>query len=103
MLDANVPINSKEQNVIQELMDQCNLVNLYKEILDNDKESATLINNSQTIEFMVCTPNHVEHIWKMGYIPFYECYDSNHRGIYCNISNSVFKESKSKDITKKKD
>jgi predicted membrane GTPase involved in stress response len=102
MIDANEPIPSKENNGIQELMDKCNLVNLYKELHDDANEFATHVNGSQTIDFMLCTPNLVEHVYKMGYIPFYACYDSDHRGLYCDISKSIFQDSEKHAGTIKK-
>jgi hypothetical protein len=103
MIDANETINSKEHSGIKELMDKCNLVNLYSELHDDNLDFPTHINGSQAIDFMLCTPNLVEHVWKMGYIPFYECYDSDHRGLFCDIKDSILIDNKqSANIIKKR-
>jgi hypothetical protein len=92
MLDANEPMNLKENNGIQKLMDKCNLLNLYKALHNDNTDFPTHVNRSQTINFMLCTPNLVQHVWKMGYIPFYECFDLDHRGLFCDIDDSIFKD-----------
>jgi hypothetical protein len=66
---------------------------LYAEFHD-DLEFPSHVNGSQTIDYMLCTPNFVEYVWKMGYIPFYECFDTDHCAIYCDIDNDIIKENK---------
>jgi hypothetical protein len=43
---------------------------------------------------MFGTPNLLQYIHKVGYIKFHKCFDSDHRGMYCDLSTHIFDKSK---------
>jgi hypothetical protein len=71
---------------------KCGLVNVYKSLHGEYKEFTTHVNGSKVMDYMLVTKNVLQFIHKMGYIWFYEAFDSDHRAIYCDLSNKIFEE-----------
>jgi hypothetical protein len=55
----------------------------------DETQFPTHSNGSIKIDFLLCTPNLVPFVTKVGYIRFHEAFDSDHRAIYCDISNTL--------------
>jgi hypothetical protein len=89
MIDANEVIGSEEDMGIEVLIKECNWVDMYKVFHQDNTEIATHINGSKTINFLLATPNTVKYINKIGYTKFHECLDSDHRGIFCDLSKDI--------------
>jgi hypothetical protein len=53
---------------MQELMQECNLINLYKSFHNDYEEFATHANGSKTIDFILGSPNIIQYINRIGYI-----------------------------------
>jgi hypothetical protein len=102
MIDANENISNPETNSILEIINKCGLVNAYHEFHDDTTEFPTHINGSRTIDYMLVTRNILPYITKIGYIKFHECFDSDHRGIYCDISSKLFENGKSENRSTRK-
>jgi hypothetical protein len=84
---------------ILHLMSECGLINAYNHIHDDHEELPTHINGSQTIDYMLGTENIMQIIHKMGYIKFNKCFDSEHRGIYCDLSSQLFQKPSPPSVT----
>jgi hypothetical protein len=65
------------------------MVDFFAQNYPDTKEFATHINGCKRIDYLVCTENMVEFITKIGYIPFHEAIDSDHRRCYCDISDKT--------------
>jgi hypothetical protein len=92
MIDANECTSAPETIGITHLMKECGLSNIYKHIHDDHEEFPTHINGSKTIDYMLGSENVMQFINKMGYIKFHECFDSDHRGLYCDLSQKLFQK-----------
>jgi hypothetical protein len=97
MIDANECISTPEKDGILELVERCVLVNIYQSLHDDREEFPTHINGSKVIDYMFGTSNILQYIHKVGYIKFHECFDSGHRGMYCDLSPHLFDLSRSED------
>jgi hypothetical protein len=86
MIDANECTSDPENQGLQQLMEECGLINIYKHVHDDHEEFPTHINGSKG------TANILQYIHKMGYIKFHECFDSDHHGIYCDLSSKLFQK-----------
>jgi hypothetical protein len=89
-LDANEAINN-ENNGINRLIKEGQLINMYQAIHGETPDFPTHINGSKCIDFILCTYNVLPFITKCGYVRFHEALDSDHRAIFCDISNNIFK------------
>jgi hypothetical protein len=86
-LDCNNTSDNKD--VIQDLCNDCNLVDLYMSKHQDEEQFPTHANGSVKIDFLLRTPNLLPFVTKVGYVRFHEAFDSDHRAIYCDISNSL--------------
>jgi hypothetical protein len=89
-LDANEAMYSKK-NGLQKIMKECQLFDMYRTLHEDKEEFPTHVNGTQCIDYLLCSYNVLQYINKCGYIPFHEGYDSDHRGIFCDISPDIFK------------
>jgi hypothetical protein len=82
MINTNENMNSPENNGI--------LINAFEEFHDNVGEFPTHLNGSKCIDYMLVTRNVMPFISRIGYTKFHELYNTDHRGIYCDLNNSIF-------------
>lgn len=88
-LDGNEPMN-KEERGIKQLMRHLNLVDVFLEKDHNPKEFRSHINGSKRIDYVLCTRHTLQFINAIGYAPFYEHFDSDHRMIYYDVNTTIF-------------
>jgi hypothetical protein len=88
-IDANETMDDNETHGIRHLIDTLNLTNIYQTIHQDFEQFPTHQNGSKTIDFALCSPNTIPYITQVGYIPFHEIFDSDHRGIFFDISNDI--------------
>jgi hypothetical protein len=89
-LDANENLENPDKEGILELMEVCRLENIYQNKHHDTTQFPTHERGSKTIDFILGTSNIMEYVTNVGYIPFNECFDSNHRGIFCDLSEKLF-------------
>jgi hypothetical protein len=76
---------------------------MYEKFHDNNSKFTTHENGSKVIDFIRCSPNTLQYVSKIGYIPFNECFESDHCAIYCDLDEIFFKEeSKERKIIRKR-
>jgi hypothetical protein len=97
MIDANECLLQPENGGMTELLDKCKLINLYQSFHSDQEPFPTHVNGSRTIDFMFGTQNILPYIMKIGYPRFHELLDSDHRGIFCDISDTIMNEETAKE------
>jgi hypothetical protein len=97
MIDANKCKSTPKKAGILDLIENCGLVNIYQSLHDDPEEFPTHINGSKIIDYMFCTKNLLAYMHKVGYILFHECFNSDHRGVCCDLSPHIFDGSKNSD------
>lgn len=95
MIDANENIENPEKEGITKLINSLNLVNIYQKIHLDYTNFPTYNNGSKTIDYILGSRNIIEYITKVGYLKFHECFDSDHRGMFCDLSNDICNQSNS--------
>jgi hypothetical protein len=88
-IDANETMDDNEPHGIQHIINTLNLKNMYQTIHQDFEQFPTHQNGSKTIDFALCSPNIIPYITQIGYIPFHEIFDSDHRGIFFDLSNDI--------------
>jgi hypothetical protein len=92
MIDANECLLQPESGGMMELIEKCNFVNLYQSFHGDYEPFPTHVNGSRTIDFMFGSQNILPYIMKIGYPRFNELFDSDHRGLYCDLSDKILHE-----------
>jgi hypothetical protein len=92
LIDANESIRYPERGGISDLIKKCNLIDIYQEFHSDDEEFPTHENGSRIIDYIFGTPNILEYITKIGYVRFNELFESDHRGIFCDITPNIFED-----------
>jgi hypothetical protein len=102
-LDANEHTDLPDKGGLSELMDKCSLTNLYQHVHNDQNQFPTHERGTKTIDYILGTTNLFPFITRIGYLRFHECFDSDHRGIYCDLSNQLFnnKSSITKSVKKR--
>jgi glycosylphosphatidylinositol transamidase (GPIT) subunit GPI8 len=87
-MDAN---NGSEQGLgeVQDLIDQCQLVEIYVEKHKNETDFPTHENESRKIDFLFGTRNLIPHIEKVRYLHYDEAFETDHHAIFCDISSEI--------------
>jgi hypothetical protein len=75
-------------------MERCNLTNVYQHVHEYYTQFPTHTNGSKTIDFMLGSANLLKYITSVGYAKFHKCFDSDHCGIFCDISQKLYKDNK---------
>jgi hypothetical protein len=88
-VDANEALGEKEMG-INRMCSELGLVDPYLHKHNDFEDFSTHINGSKRIDMILCTPNLLQYISKIGYIKCHETLDSDHRAIFCNISKDIF-------------
>jgi hypothetical protein len=87
-LDANNP-NFNELNGLKTIMEQCNMVDPFLEITNDTSDFPTQQRGSKRIDYMLCSPNFLQFIDRIGYVHFNEGIDSDHRAIFMDVSETI--------------
>jgi hypothetical protein len=87
-IDAN-SIIGEDPKGMDLLMEECELVDMYTEIHDDNEQFSTHQNGSKKIDYLLCTRNVLNHVKRVGYLKYNEGIDSDHRGLFCDISNTI--------------
>jgi hypothetical protein len=98
-MDANADIHSDKKG-LQKLCRECELIDMYTTIHDEDDVFPTHTNGSKRIDFILCTSNLIKFVEKVGYIQFHQALDSDHRAVYCDIHHSILEPEEDHEITK---
>jgi hypothetical protein len=97
MIGANECTSSPEKDGILDLVESCGLVNIYQSLHDDREEFPKHKNGSKVIDYMFGSPNLLQYVHKVGYIKFHECFDSDHWGMFCDLSPILFATTKNDD------
>jgi hypothetical protein len=89
MLSLDAKNTSDNHDVIQDLCDECHLLDMYMAKHADEQQFPTHELGSVKIDFLLCSPNLLPYVNKVGYIRFHEAFDSDHRAIYCDISTDL--------------
>jgi hypothetical protein len=92
LLDANETIGDEKLG-LQKLMLACNMVDPYSLLHNDTSNFPTHERGSHRIDYMLCTPNLVKFISRIGYTQLNEAFDSDHRAIFSDISTTIFAQS----------
>jgi hypothetical protein len=87
-LDANNPI-ATEPNGLNKIKNECNLIDPYIHIHHDHEDFPTQQRGSKRIDHLICSPNILQFIEKIGYVRFNEVFDTDHRTIFCDISERI--------------
>jgi hypothetical protein len=87
-IDANEATGETLTGINKFILD-CGLVDIYQYKHEDYEEFSTHINGSKRIDFMLCTPNLLDYISKVGYVRYHEGFDSDHRTMFCDISKNI--------------
>jgi hypothetical protein len=90
-LDANANLGNDKEG-LDKLVEECNLVDVYTTMNQDYTEFPTQQRGSRKIDYMFCTRNLIPYIVKSGYIRFNDGFDSDHRGVFCDISHSILRD-----------
>jgi hypothetical protein len=90
-LDANSNMLD-DTNGIQLLARECGMVDLCESIHPGIGEFPTQVRGSKRIDYMIGTRNLLPFIMKIGYIPFNEIFDTDHRPMFVDISQTILED-----------
>lgn len=94
MLDAN-EYQGEEPQGLEALNYKNGLVDIYHDRHIQDKahdEFPTHLNGSRRIDYILMTNHKTPLVQAIGYTPFYDLFDTDHRSIYCDLSITMFDE-----------
>jgi hypothetical protein len=87
-IDANENMEDPSSG-IKELCTKCGLIDIFETKHEDCSEFSTHINGSKKIDYMLGTPNILRYVHKIGYLPFHDGMDSDHRSIFCDLSDEI--------------
>jgi hypothetical protein len=87
-LDANNS-NDNDHETINNLVRELNIVDMYMERHGCHEQFPTHENGSKRIDYILCSRNLMQFVQRVGYIKFNECFDSDHRAVFCDISTNI--------------
>jgi hypothetical protein len=96
-IDANAEINNDKRG-LGKLCNECDLVDMYTSIHEDYENFPTHINGSKRIDYILCSPNLLRFVNKVGYIKFHEAMDSNHRAVFCDLDQSLLDAEKDDNL-----
>jgi hypothetical protein len=87
-LDANANIND-DPNGLGKIVNRCNLIDLYTYKHEDYVKFGTQQRGSKQIDYILGSQNILKYISRVGYPAFNDCFDSDHRGIFVDISMDI--------------
>jgi hypothetical protein len=91
-IDANATLG-KDREGLDRLASECNLIDMYSTIHQDYSVFPTQQRGSQRIDYILCSRNVIPYITQCGYVRFNEGFDSDHRAIFCDISQEILTDS----------
>jgi hypothetical protein len=88
VLDANANVN-EDANGIKKLITKWHMIDIYTHKHDDYEEFGTQERGSKRIDYMFGSRNILQYITNVGYPPFNEAFDSDHRSIFADISHTI--------------
>jgi hypothetical protein len=88
-IDANESA-SENNSGINIFINETNLIDIYTYI-HSEEEFGTHINGSKRIDYMLCSANIKQYVSQVGMLKFQDGFDSDHRGIFCDLDQELFK------------
>jgi hypothetical protein len=79
---------------------ECNLIDPYIHIHHDHMDFPTQQRGSKRIDHIICSPNLLQYIEKIGYVRFNEIFDTDHRPIFCDISERILENNCDIEIKK---
>jgi ribonuclease HI len=88
MLDANENINDTEGGLSQ-LLKETHLIDVFSHISNDECNIPTYVRGSKKIDYILTTISLVPFIKNIGCLPFYMYNNSDHRGLFLDISEKL--------------
>jgi hypothetical protein len=88
MLDANENINDSEGN-ISHLLKETKLIDVFSHISKEECNIPTYARGSKKIDYILTTTSLLPYINNVGCLPFYMYNNSDHRGLFIDISEEL--------------
>jgi hypothetical protein len=88
MIDANENTNDSEGG-IRTLLQESSLIDIFSEINDDVCNISTYIRGSRKIDYIFTSDNLLPFIKNVGRLPFYMYNNSDHRGLFLDISHDL--------------
>jgi hypothetical protein len=88
-MDANENWCAKNSKIKNFTLEN-NLVDVYSEKHEDNRDFPTHINGSKRIDYLLCSKNLLPYINKTGIVKFHEGLDSDHRALFCDIDQKLF-------------
>jgi hypothetical protein len=98
-IDANADILNDKKGLIK-LCAECDLVDMFTSIHDEDECFPTHIKGSKRIDYILCSPNLLRFVNKVGYIQFHQAFDSDHRAVFCDLDPTILQGEQEDNIHK---
>lgn len=86
MMDANESISDKEGS-LRQMLNSTTLVDVFSHINGNECNIPTYYRGSRKIDYIFTSSNLVPYITRCGILPFYHYIQTDHRGMFIDISN----------------
>jgi hypothetical protein len=90
-LDANSVLD-EDRSGMGKLLRDCFMVDLYTTITHDNSQFPTHTRGSKKIDYLLGTRNIIPYISRIGYVRFHDAFDSDHRAIFADISNTILED-----------
>jgi hypothetical protein len=90
-LDAN-SVLEEDTNGMGKLLRDCGMIDLYTTITHDNSQFPTHTRGSKKIDYLLGTHNIIPFITRIGYVKFHEAFDSDHRAVFADISNTILED-----------
>jgi hypothetical protein len=88
MLDANKAIPDKEGG-LHKLFNKTSLVDAFSNYTETKCDIATYARGRKWLDYIFTSQALLPYIARLGYLPFYEANDGDHRGAFLDLDNSL--------------
>jgi hypothetical protein len=102
MIDKKENVEYPERGGICELIQLCGLVDVYQHFHEDETEFPTHKNGSRVIDYIFGSTNILQYINRTGYVQFNECFESDHRAVFCDLSKLLFEDNTPNDNVERK-
>ena len=88
-IDANESLRDVNSEICK-FMKNNDLEDIYSKVHEDNTEFPTHINGSKRIDLLLTSKNIIPYINRTGILKFHEGFDSDHRGLFCDINTDLF-------------
>jgi hypothetical protein len=88
MMDANTSLHD-DSSPLKHMVAETSLVDAFQQVTGESCNIPTYVRGSQRIDYIFTSQQLIPFINKVGYLGFYESNDSNHRGLFVDVNDSI--------------